>query len=353
MSSTWKKRLAATVSRSKAGNNDTPSASITRAPNSLAFVEDNPFVDDDASEWDPIITEDVVVHFKYDVANPPQRPDQLDVPADTGPVGSGDSQWTRFICISDTHCNTFDLPQGDFLLHSGDLTHTGRAKQVQGTMKWLKSQPHPHKIIIAGNHDLTLDRDFYLEHGSRWHRQQTEDVEEIKKFVEPQGDTTFHYLEYENMTITEGGATWKVYGSPGSPWFGGWAFNYEQGEAPELVSRIPNDTDILLTHGPPSGILDETTPGARVGCRELWKKVQSVRPKIHVFGHIHEARGAVVKYWDEEDATGTPVTGDLGQRRFTVFVNAATYPTYKHREIQSKGTEGYHYPPIIVDIRSE
>ncbi|CCA76331.1 hypothetical protein PIIN_10326 [Serendipita indica DSM 11827] len=123
-----------------------------------------------------------------------------------------------------------------------------------------------------------------------------------------------------------------------------------------------------LTHGPPSGILDETTPGARVGCRELWKKVQSVRPKIHVFGHIHEARGAVVKYWDEEDATGTPVTGDLGQRRFTVFVNAATYPTYKHREIQvtssslvaayltsgqSKGTEGYHYPAIIVDIRSE
>jgi hypothetical protein len=91
---------------------------------------------------DPIITEDAVVHFVYDVDNPPPRPDA----GEAASTQNGSSAWTRFICISDTHCNTFKVPEGDVLLHAGDLTHTGRFKQMKPTVSWLKSLPHPHKM---------------------------------------------------------------------------------------------------------------------------------------------------------------------------------------------------------------
>jgi hypothetical protein len=89
-----------------------------------------------------IVTEDAVVHFVYDVDNPPPRPDAEKAAS----AQNGRSDWTRFICISDTHCNTFQVPDGDVLLHSGDLTHTGRFRQMKPTIAWLKSLPHPHKM---------------------------------------------------------------------------------------------------------------------------------------------------------------------------------------------------------------
>jgi hypothetical protein len=96
---------------------------------------------------DSIITEDAVVHFVYDVDSPPHRPDAGEATS----AQNGISNWTRFICISDTHCNTFKVPDGDVLLHSGDLTHSGRFEQMKGTIEWLKSLPHPHKMYVQSD----------------------------------------------------------------------------------------------------------------------------------------------------------------------------------------------------------
>ena len=86
----------------------------------------------------------------------------------------------------------------------------------------------------------------------------------------------------------------EVWGSPWQPWFHDWAFNLERGAAlAEKWAMIPDSTDLLITHGPPHGILDACFDGRRVGCEELTRAVERVRPKLHVFGHIHEAYGVV------------------------------------------------------------
>ncbi|KAG8824530.1 hypothetical protein FRC19_001598 [Serendipita sp. 401] len=343
----------------------------------------SPSPDCNSHELDSIVTEDVVVHVHYDVKQPPPRPNTSMHQSQARNDASAEIlkyQWTRFICMSDTHCNTFEVPEGDVLLHSGDLTHSGRFKHLEHTAAWLKELPHPHKIVIAGNHDLTLEKEFYLREGHRWHRKQLEDPDAVRKLMETdEGDGSFQYLEYESTTFEMNDKTWKVYGSPGSPWFGGWAFNYKRGQAAEVVaSLIPDDIDILLTHGPPHRILDTTTSRVHAGCEALSPRVAQIRPKIHVFGHIHEARGAVVRYWDDQEmvtepmdtasdkggdtrAEATPSTlsdtetgggGATGEKKFTVFVNAAVHYTHKHQHTLRKGTEGWHYLPIIVDIRT-
>ncbi|MFN8395634.1 MAG: metallophosphoesterase [Bacteroidia bacterium] len=88
----------------------------------------------------------------------------------------------------------------------------------------------------------------------------------------------------------------KIWGSPIQPWFFDWAFNRQRGaDIAKHWALIPEDTDILVTHGPPYGILDRTDDGKLVGCEELIKVVERIRPKIHVFGHIHEAHGSLIK----------------------------------------------------------
>lgn len=76
---------------------------------------------------------DAIVHLEYDIASPPPKPS---------------SQWTRFICISDTHSRTFSVPDGDILLHSGDLTNSGTYADLQITMEWLRQLPHPKKLFV-------------------------------------------------------------------------------------------------------------------------------------------------------------------------------------------------------------
>jgi Icc-related predicted phosphoesterase len=84
----------------------------------------------------------------------------------------------------------------------------------------------------------------------------------------------------------------KIYGSPWQPRFYDWAFNVNRGEAiAKKWELIPENLDILVTHGPPYGMLDDTINGMRVGCEELYKKVVQVKPKYHIFGHIHFGYG--------------------------------------------------------------
>ncbi|KAF9506494.1 hypothetical protein BS47DRAFT_1321799 [Hydnum rufescens UP504] len=288
------------------------------------------------------------------------------------PVQREGEHWTRFVCISDTHSEDFVVPEGDILLHAGDLTSFGRVVELQTTMSWLCQLPHPVKIIIAGNHDFTLDMDWYESNYGGFHRKR-ENPLAARDLV--RGDlargANLIYLEYQsahvappghhtdNEPVAEGEEKnppklWKFYGSPGSPEFGGWAFNYERGTvAEELHSSIPPETEVLLTHGPPHRILDTVHNGENAGCEELVSRLRAIRPRLHVFGHIHEAHGAYIHTWN--DQTDGPLDADACGARETIFVNAANQPAGRlAQEALNDGHSpnfgGYNFQPVIVDL---
>lgn len=181
----------------------------------------------------------------------------------------------KIVAISDTHGlhKQLRLPKGDLLLHAGDVSARGHKKQIRQFLKWFAEQNFEHKVFIAGNHD------FYFEQASK---------EEVLELI-PEGVT---YLNDSGVTI-KGVHIW---GSPVQPWFHDWAFNRQRG--PDIEQHwdlIPTSTDILLTHGPPFGILDRTIHGEEVGCERLLEKIQLVQPKFNIFGHIHEAYGQYKK----------------------------------------------------------
>lgn len=175
----------------------------------------------------------------------------------------------RFVFVSDTHGlqDRFQVPSGDVLCHTGDLTAHGRLDELKQVADWLRNLPHAHKVLIAGNHDFCLQNS----------------PQEARALLH---DLT--YLEDEACEI-EG---ILLYGSPWQPWFYDWAFNLPRGPALQQVwEKIPFSTQVLLTHGPPYGYLDRTSRGEAAGCKDLLQRVREVGPELHVFGHIHEAYG--------------------------------------------------------------
>lgn len=189
----------------------------------------------------------------------------------------------RIVCLADVHNRTnFTVPPGDILVVAGDLTGRGSVQEVSSFLKWLADLPHQHKIIIAGNHDFLFEQESGLARAM------------VKS-------SNCIYLQDSAVTV-EG---LKIWGSPWQPWFYDWAFNLERGpDIKKYWDLIPEDIDILLTHGPPHGILDRTVEGAAVGCEELIKVVSRIKPKLHVFGHIHHSYG-------------------MQQQDGTIFVNAS------------------------------
>lgn len=196
----------------------------------------------------------------------------------------------KAVFLSDTHKKhrSLDpLPEGDLLIHAGDFSSTGRAAEIQDFASWFAQQPHPHKILIAGNHDLTLDLPYYEQHWRRWHPKAPEPASELHAWLS--NHSGFHYLLDEAIVLD--GLT--IYGSPWQPYFFNWAFNLPRGSASAKVWRkIPTKTDILITHGPPQGIGDLCNSGIHAGCADLLREIQErVKPTIHCFGHIHEGYG--------------------------------------------------------------
>lgn len=199
-----------------------------------------------------------------------------------------------FVCISDTHTKTYglNLPEGDVLLHAGDFSSTGLPEEVANFNEWLSKQNFKYKVVIAGNHDITFDlenyekklKDSFHSFFARYKKAKIFTAEEVKNSLK-----NCIYLEDSSIEI-EG---YKIYGSPWSPIFFDWAFNLARGkEILEKWKKIPSDTDILITHGPPYKILDKTASGENVGCVDLLKEVKErIKPKYHIFGHIHEAYG--------------------------------------------------------------
>jgi Icc-related predicted phosphoesterase len=176
----------------------------------------------------------------------------------------------RIVFIADTHGlhERVEVPGGDILVHAGDLCMRGGLEEVEPFAEWLQSLPHRHKIVIAGNHDFCFERTPH------------EAEERLTGCI---------YLRDQGVTL-EG---IRFYGSPWQPWFYDWAFNLPRG-GEELKSKwgaIPEDADVVITHGPPEGHGDLTASGERAGCADLLKRMEAVRSGVHCFGHIHEGYG--------------------------------------------------------------
>jgi predicted phosphohydrolase len=208
----------------------------------------------------------------------------------------------RIVAASDTHSRhaRVQVPDGDIFIHAGDATMRGTVAELIEFNRWLGTLPHPTKVVCAGNHDLLFEKNPSL----------------ARTLI-----TNATYAE--DQLVTAQGL--RMYVSPWQPRFFDWAFNLNRGaEMRRKWDLIPDGLDVLVTHGPPHGILDVSgLTGGHVGCEELRAAVERVRPRLHVFGHIHHGYGVL-------DWNGTR------------FVNACTC------------NESYQplNPPVVIELEA-
>ncbi|KAF6202153.1 hypothetical protein GE061_004551 [Apolygus lucorum] len=206
----------------------------------------------------------------------------------------------RIVCMSDTHSLTphirFKVPDGDIFIHAGDFTRCGLEDEVVEFNNWIGKLPHKHKIVIAGNHELSFDRSFthplspnFVKNIPTLGNPQSDLVDAVSKVNIRDRLTNCIYLQDE-MAEPYG---LRIYGTPWQPEFQGWAFNVRRGaDCLRKWDKIPDNVDILISHTPPVGHGDLCCSGVRAGCVELLSVVQKrIKPKYHVFGHIHEGYG--------------------------------------------------------------
>uniref|UniRef100_A0A914DS00 Calcineurin-like phosphoesterase domain-containing protein n=1 Tax=Acrobeloides nanus TaxID=290746 RepID=A0A914DS00_9BILA len=190
----------------------------------------------------------------------------------------------RFVCISDTHEKLRDLlpkiPNGDVLVHCGDFTNTGDRNELEEFNYAIGKLPHPHKIIIAGNHEFGFD--------------DSEDLVQREEKYKGHGTPKGHKL-LTNCTVLADKMVEiygiKIYGTSWHP-LSGYAYYRPRDKLHEKWNLIPDDIDILLTHTPPLGHGDLWNRQSREGDVDLLNTIEHrVKPKFHVFGHIHEQPG--------------------------------------------------------------
>ncbi|KAL4941719.1 Metallo-dependent phosphatase-like protein [Aspergillus oleicola] len=211
---------------------------------------------------------------------------------------------TRFVCVSDTHAYTpseagFKLPKGDVLIHAGDLTNRGTKDELKKTMDWIAAADFEVKIVICGNHDITLDVPFYAARSSNFHRPTPENPSECLSTI-TSASPSILFLKHESALVRlqkPGGPNtiFKVFGSPYSRHNGNWAFLYEPDEAEGLWNDIPLDVDVVVTHGPPR----TESICAGKGCEALKRRLGLVRPCLAVCGHVHGGRGYERVRWGD------------------------------------------------------
>lgn len=184
----------------------------------------------------------------------------------------------KIAVISDTHGEheRLHVPDADTVIHCGDFCTSGQPADARFFLRWFCRLPHRNKILIAGNHDLCMEKH--------------------SRLMRAEMPANIHYLEDSGVEI-DGHYFW---GSPVTPEFFNWAFNRKRGE--EIAKHwaaIPAKTDVLITHGPPAGILDggavlKIADGAfqePIGDLDLLFRVHEVRPYFHCFGHVHRGYG--------------------------------------------------------------
>jgi hypothetical protein len=220
---------------------------------------------------------------------------------------------TRFLVVADTHDSkalSESHPHCDVLLHCGDLTEDGSPESLAAAIENLGAVKAELKLVIPGNHELSLDKAYYLQEGGKLEDYQKSKDLAYGEFAKAKGVT---FLEEGTHQFTlKSGAKFRIYASPYTPTYGASAFQYPSREdrfnpsdnTPEWgenlsteTSRIPQDVDIVMTHGPPKYFLDATPDGRNAGCEHLREAIIRVRPRLHCFGHIHCGYGAQRLDW--------------------------------------------------------
>jgi calcineurin-like phosphoesterase family protein len=193
----------------------------------------------------------------------------------------------RITCISDTHGKhkqiTSHLPGGEILIHSGDISTMGYPREIKDFCKWFNGiEGYTNKIFIAGNHDWG-----FINH-----------IDKVSDILEKYDGITYLQddLYLAGQDETGYNDMIKIYGSPWQPEFHNWAFNLPRNgwELGQKWSDVPVDTDILITHGPAYGFVDKVIGRSEnLGCELLADRIKTIKPKIHVCGHIHSGRGII------------------------------------------------------------
>lgn len=247
---------------------------------------------------------------------------------------------TRIMVISDTHEHYFDgatMPQVDVLIHTGDLTNLGELHSLKESVKMLGTIEAKLKLVIAGNHDISLDETRRVENMSeeeylRYHEAALEIM--TGPLAKEAGVI---YLEEGTYTFSlSNGAKFTVYASPYTPGSSSWAFPYqppadrfndEKQVAPDRTSiatnPIPSSVDIVMTHGPPHSILDQVD-NQSLGCPNLLRAISRARPLMHCFGHIHEGHGANIVTWTPDGSVKDPASAtplETGQINHYPYAN--------------------------------
>lgn len=175
----------------------------------------------------------------------------------------------KLVIISDTHRREPELPDGDVLIHCGDLTYRGDIQESYQQLVWLSVQKHKFKIVVAGNHELGWQSD------------------EVRRWLFAGFP---RLINLHNNGISLYGI--EFWGSPVQPCFHNWAFQKQRGkELQEHWKQIPEGTDVLITHGPPKGFGDMNIHDGRFGDDDLLNRVLEIKPQIHCYGHAHHGYG--------------------------------------------------------------
>lgn len=217
---------------------------------------------------------------------------------DVRPATQGTATSVKVVCISDTHNQRPELPPGDILIHAGDLTENGSFDELQAGLRWLSSQPHKYKIFVAGNHDVLLDESFLAKFPERRYGQsETKDDLDWGSVVYLQdSSTTLNFAGQQDNDQQYSEAKLRrvtIYGSPSTPQYGHSAFQYPPNDPDpwgEKFASLKSAPDIVVTHGPPKLHLD-ARDFHRAGCPYLSQEISLLKPKLHVFGHIHTGYG--------------------------------------------------------------
>jgi predicted phosphohydrolase len=213
----------------------------------------------------------------------------------------------RIVAVADTHTFHGDLvvPDGDVFIHAGDMCRGGDLDELALNVDWLRSLPHRHKVLIAGNHDWAFQRD----------------PAAARALV-----ADFTYLQDSEVTLDG----LRFYGAPWQPEFHSWAFNLPRGKAlADVWAKIPRGIDVLITHGPPEGIGDRVSDARGTGCVDLRRRIAEVAPRLHMFGHIHQ-------------------DGGLWQHGATTFANVTTWECERAPtviDIDTSTLTPVHVPP--------
>ena len=250
---------------------------------------------------------------------------------------------TRFLILSDTHGISFSsagMPtqQADVVIHCGDFTDGSSLTEFRAMIQLLKNLNAPVKLVIAGNHDFALDIPAYNRRVAEVDSPLAPELvakeygrpgEAGRLFENATHDGIVFLDEGTHHFMLKNGALLTVFASPQTPALGAWGFQYNPDHGHNFA--IEHGVDVVITHGPPKGILDYTHDRERAGCADLFAANARARPRVHCFGHIHEGWGGKLVSWRD--------TGKETPNHFTAIDNERSHVIERLATLTSSGLD--------------